>query len=959
MEQPTQLGPFRILRVIGRGGMGAVYEALHEETNEHVAVKVLMTNVDEDQELRTRFEAEIETLKRLRHPNIVRLFGFGQEDGMLYYAMEFVDGPSLQNLLKAGRFFSWEEVVHIGIEVCKALKHAHDRGIIHRDIKPANIIILSDGQVKVSDYGIAHFFGDSRLTTANMVIGTIEYMSPEQAQAGPLTPKSDIYSLGSLLYALIARRPPYVAKSLAEILQKYKFGPPESVRFDRPEVPSVLDMLILELLRVQPDKRPNDARIIGRRLEAIRLALGNQQFPNPFLDPENPNKIIPPSLLAENASPAANMPEVAALPASASFDTSQNTLNGDILFELNKSVPLRYPQNYQSLDKDSASTGPRKDSFLFDDPLQDRVRASGNEPGSLLHLGQSDNSRYDFLEETGQTAGTPRGVDHESIILNQREGQSEYNLASITGISCVLPDTMRTDVAETISSSTFAADTGAQLVVSSEPSGPKSLPKPIIKSVGTPAFSTPEKTDFGIPSEPTYHILDVATEALSKKESSPAPSVPSPAGTSSLSEMPTQWTGALGNSAPDLPDTHTSQQDKESLPEAGDRDKSEVSIEKNSTPPVSPSRQKPEPLNAVKSVPEGLAETCPSALATSSLDVPPQSGSSLGLEPALLGSVFSKSGTVPSDSYTKTSHFTPVKEEDLGRLSHELEPHSKYVSLKIWLFCIISILIGATVVYSLRSPSADTLYDRIDRKIQDADPDDYLSTLRSAEKDMRAFLSLYPNDVRAVKILDYSGELELGNLERRLERLIERKTRTRNLDPVEAIYIEAIRTAKADPEAGIPKLKAFIELFSTDERLQTLIPEHNVDEKPAGQEADAGTSGPLTAETAGSPSNSDSDPHTDLVRERRESFDRTIYGQCVILAKRQLEQINQDYQQSKSAQFRLLEGRLEYADSLDSVNPQQARAIRRAIVALYSNRIWAVELVAKAEKKLEEDERPE
>ncbi|MDD3587238.1 MAG: serine/threonine-protein kinase, partial [Thermoguttaceae bacterium] len=129
MTQPEKIGPFRILETVGRGGMGAVYKAVYEEADEIVALKVLLDSVAEDSELRSRFEAEIETLKRLRHPNIVRLYGFGQEEGLLYYAMEYVDGPSLASLLKNGSVFSWGQVVHIGVEVCKALRHAHDRGI--------------------------------------------------------------------------------------------------------------------------------------------------------------------------------------------------------------------------------------------------------------------------------------------------------------------------------------------------------------------------------------------------------------------------------------------------------------------------------------------------------------------------------------------------------------------------------------------------------------------------------------------------------------------------------------------------------------------------------------------------------------------------------------------------------------------------------------------------------------
>ena len=271
MPHPKQLGPFRIDRLIGRGGMGAVYQAEYEDIATPLAIKVLLDPMEEDSELRSRFEAEIETLRRLRHPNIVRLFGFGQEEGLLYYAMEFVDGPSLQELLRRKHHFTWEEVVHIGSQVAQALRHAHDRGIIHRDIKPANILLPETGIVKVSDYGIAHLFGGVRLTDANMVIGTIEYMSPEQASAGPITPKSDLYSFGALLYVLLTGVPPYgiQTKSLPELLQKYRQGPPESVRYRRPDVPLELDALLQELLQVAVDKRPANAQIVQRRLETI------------------------------------------------------------------------------------------------------------------------------------------------------------------------------------------------------------------------------------------------------------------------------------------------------------------------------------------------------------------------------------------------------------------------------------------------------------------------------------------------------------------------------------------------------------------------------------------------------------------------------------------------------------------------------------------------------------------
>ncbi|MBQ2788855.1 MAG: serine/threonine protein kinase [Thermoguttaceae bacterium] len=281
MSRQERFGPFILERLLGRGGMGAVYRAKHEETGQTVAVKTLLTPLESERE---RFEAEISTLKLLRHENIVKLYGFGQEDGVLYYAMEYVDAPSLATLLKRGRRFTWEEAVYIGVSVCRALKHAHDRGVVHRDVKPANILLLGDGVVKITDYGIAQYFGSSRLTGANQVVGTIEYMAPEQAKAGPLTPRADLYALGALLYALLTGEPPYRARSLPELLRRYNEEKPESIRRARPEAPNVLDVFLRELLQIAPEKRPGDARLVGRRLEGILKTASWIENGNPFLN---------------------------------------------------------------------------------------------------------------------------------------------------------------------------------------------------------------------------------------------------------------------------------------------------------------------------------------------------------------------------------------------------------------------------------------------------------------------------------------------------------------------------------------------------------------------------------------------------------------------------------------------------------------------------------------------------
>lgn len=267
--QPERLGPYRIVRTLGRGGMGAVYKAVNLETDQLAAVKILSASLAEDEDFRQRFEAEIETLRKLRHPNIVRLFGFGEQDGQLFFAMELVEGNSLEQELQNGRCFDWREVAQIGIGTCRALRHAHDRGVIHRDIKPANLLLVPDGQIKLSDFGIARLFGYSRLTAAGNVLGTVEYIAPEQAGDQPIGPSADLYSLGAVMFALLARRPPFRARSLPGLLEMQRSRRPEPVRRYAPSVPTELEDVIAQLLEKDPRKRFATATALSRHLEAM------------------------------------------------------------------------------------------------------------------------------------------------------------------------------------------------------------------------------------------------------------------------------------------------------------------------------------------------------------------------------------------------------------------------------------------------------------------------------------------------------------------------------------------------------------------------------------------------------------------------------------------------------------------------------------------------------------------
>jgi serine/threonine-protein kinase len=267
--------------------MGTVYVGVNRQTGQRAALKVLAPGLAADESFRVRFAAEIETLKKLKHPHIVQLFGYGEQDGHLFYAMELVEATNLQQELTAGRRFDWREVTRIGIQVCGALKHAHDHGVIHRDLKPANLLMDAQDQVKLTDFGIAKLFGQTQLTAAGGVLGTADYMAPEQAEGRPATARSDLYSLGSVLYALLAGQPPFVGKSFPEVIHMVRYDQPVPVRRFCPMAPAELEHILEQLLRKDPRQRVPTALALAHRLKAMEHALSlrranaHEQPPDP------------------------------------------------------------------------------------------------------------------------------------------------------------------------------------------------------------------------------------------------------------------------------------------------------------------------------------------------------------------------------------------------------------------------------------------------------------------------------------------------------------------------------------------------------------------------------------------------------------------------------------------------------------------------------------------------------
>jgi predicted Ser/Thr protein kinase len=273
-----KIGPFSIVREIGTGAMGAVYLATYTKTGQKVAIKVIAPGLGDNEKIMARFEREAEMLKQLKHPNIVKLLGTGKYHRAPFYAMEFIDGESLGQMLDKKGKFDWQEVVEFGKQVCSALYHAHANGIIHRDLKPSNLMMTRKGTIKLTDFGIAKDMDASGLTSAHCTVGTAAYMSPEQCRGErDLTPKSDLYSLGILFYEMLTGKKPFFAENAMDMFMAHVSG-----KFKRPgelvlDIPRWLDTLVCQLLEKKPEHRPLDAKMVGEALDEVRLKVSKQK----------------------------------------------------------------------------------------------------------------------------------------------------------------------------------------------------------------------------------------------------------------------------------------------------------------------------------------------------------------------------------------------------------------------------------------------------------------------------------------------------------------------------------------------------------------------------------------------------------------------------------------------------------------------------------------------------------
>jgi serine/threonine protein kinase len=260
-------GRYRVERFLGEGGRKRVYLARDERLAREVAIAVVKTEgLDEVGLARVRREAQ--AMGRLGdHPHIVTIHDVGEEDSQPYIVSQYMAGGDVAGLLAAapdGRL-SIEEAARIGEHVCLALEHAHERGIVHRDIKAANVWLTEDGTAKLGDFGLAMATDRSRVTAEGMMLGTVAYMPPEQALGRPAAARSDLYSLGALLYEIVAARPPFVGDDAVAVISQHINTVPVTPSWHNGDVPQQLDELILDLLEKVPDDRPPSAAAVRER----------------------------------------------------------------------------------------------------------------------------------------------------------------------------------------------------------------------------------------------------------------------------------------------------------------------------------------------------------------------------------------------------------------------------------------------------------------------------------------------------------------------------------------------------------------------------------------------------------------------------------------------------------------------------------------------------------------------
>jgi eukaryotic-like serine/threonine-protein kinase len=252
MESPKNIGRYQVEGELGRGAMGVVFKAHDPVVQRVVAIKTIPLGIEGSDVLVSRLQSEAKSVGRLEHPNIVTLYDAGEAEGVFYMAMQFVRGETLRDRMNRQRWFPLNEIQKILRQICSALDYAHRHGVIHRDVKPANIMIAPDEVVKLTDFGIAKVVG-AETTTPGMTMGSPSYMSPEQALGRPLDGRSNLFSLGSILYELITGERAFPGTNVTTIIYRIVHEPPSSLTAIQPGLHPALEAIVLKALEKQPE----------------------------------------------------------------------------------------------------------------------------------------------------------------------------------------------------------------------------------------------------------------------------------------------------------------------------------------------------------------------------------------------------------------------------------------------------------------------------------------------------------------------------------------------------------------------------------------------------------------------------------------------------------------------------------------------------------------------------------
>ena len=257
LTRELKIGKFKVVRRLGRGGMGAVYEAFDTSLHRRVAIKTLLAQELAGEDSRRRFEREARAAARLQHQNIVTIHELGNFDSeeKPYIVMEYLKGSDLSSVIREDESIPLAESLDVVSQLCRALDYAHQHEVIHRDVKPSNVRYLDDGLVKIMDFGIARMAGTPQITQSGVLMGTMHYMSPEQVQGQPLDGRSDVFSAGCILYEMLARRVPFGGDAASAVLYKIVWEEPPPILDSHPELPEqVQDILGRALAKKTSDR---------------------------------------------------------------------------------------------------------------------------------------------------------------------------------------------------------------------------------------------------------------------------------------------------------------------------------------------------------------------------------------------------------------------------------------------------------------------------------------------------------------------------------------------------------------------------------------------------------------------------------------------------------------------------------------------------------------------------------